>query len=339
MRLDSPITRRQLLRSSVIAAGALALPSPRLRTFAEEEPALVDPGSLTRFVDPLPLPPLWTTQALATNGLTTAPGLHRFHSQLGYTPTWGYGGAAYLGPTIEATAGSPVEFASHNALGPHVLGVDTALHGPNMANDAVAPRVSLHLHGGYTAPESDGYPEDTYVPGETHPYRYENDQASATIWYHDHALGNTRLNVYAGLAGFYWVRDAKDALLPGGEYEVPLVLQDKSLLTADASGMNRLYYPNPWEPEFFGTLGVVNGAVWPYRDVDRGWYRLRIVNGSSSRFYHLALAPHGHFLQVGTDGGFVNRPRNLRSIVLAPGERADLLVDFGRYTPDRGCSS
>jgi FtsP/CotA-like multicopper oxidase with cupredoxin domain len=260
-----------------------------------------------------------------------APGAHRFHSQLGLTPTWGYGGAGYLGPTVEASAGAPVEFVASNALGPHILGVDTALHGPNMANDAVAPRVSLHLHGGYTAPGSDGYPEDTFVPGETHPYRYENDQASATIWYHDHALGITRLNVYAGLAGFYWVRGATDALLPGGGYEVPLVLQDKSLLTADASGMNRLYYPNPWEPEFFGTLGVVNGAIWPYHEVDRGWYRLRIVNGSSSRFYHLALAPHGQLLQVGTDGGFLDRPRNLRAIILAPGERADLLVDFGRY--------
>jgi spore coat protein A len=330
MRLDSPITRRQLLRTGTLAAGALTLPWPRWRAFAEEGPTLVDPAALTRFVDPLPIPPVWSTTDLATNSLTMAPGLHRFHSQLGMTPTWGYGGATYLGPTVEAVAGTPVDFVARNQLGPHILGVDTALHGPNMANDAASPRVSLHFHGGYTAPESDGYPEDTFVPGETHAYRYENDQASAPTWYHDHALGNTRLNVYAGLAGFYWIRDDTDARFPGGAYELPLVLQDKSLLTNDA-GLNRLYYPNPWEPEFFGTLGVVNGAVWPYHEVDRGWYRLRIVNGSSSRFYNLALSPHGQLLQIGTDGGFVDRPRNLRSVVVAPGERVDLLANFGTY--------
>ncbi len=202
-----------------------------------------------------------------------------------------------------------------------------------MLLDATQPRASLHLHGGYTEPESDGYPEDTFRPGEDHSYRYENDQAAGSIWYHDHALGLTRLNVYAGLAGFYFVRGEADASLPGGEFEIPLVLQDKRIHAEDAGGAYRLAYPYPWEPEFFGDLAVVNGKAWPYRDVTRGWYRLRVVNGSSSRFYHLALDPFRPFLQVGSDTGFLGRPVTLHSLIVAPGERVDLLVDFGRYPP------
>jgi FtsP/CotA-like multicopper oxidase with cupredoxin domain len=337
MRWSQPVTRRHLLKSGLIAAGALSLPWARpWRAFGDElPPPMVDPGSLTRFIDPLPVPPIWSTAELATNGLAMAPGLHRFHSQLGLTPTWGYGGASYLGPTVEAGEGVPVVFSARNRLGPHLLGVDTSLHGPNApgVNDALFPRASLHLHGGYTERASDGYPDDTFLPGTDHLYRYVNDQEAATLWYHDHALGITRLNVYAGLAGFYLLRGAMDASLPGGNFEIPLVLQDKRLSIDLLTGTNPLAYPNPWEPEFFGDLAVINGAIWPHLEVARGWYRFRLLNGSSSRFYNLALDPHGHFLQVGTDGGYLDQPRMLDSVVLAPGERADLLVNFGHYPP------
>jgi spore coat protein A, manganese oxidase len=335
MRWTTPVSRRAFLKTGAAAAGALAVPWSGFRWALAEEmpPPLIDGGSLARFIDPLPIPPAWSTAQLAANGLTMAPGMHRFSSQLGETPTWGYGDGAYLGPTIEAIPGTPVEFVARNRLGPHLLTVDTELHGPNMADDAAAPRVSLHLHGGYTEPESDGYPEDTFLPGEDHPYRYENDQAAGTMWYHDHALGITRLNVYAGLAGLYPVRGEVDAMLPFGPYEIPLVIQDKSLHADPGNGTNPLAYPNPWEPEFFGDIAVVNGATWPYLQVDRGWYRLRLVNGSGSRIYHLSLDPSRPFLQIGTDTGYIGKPRNLKSLVLAPGERADLLVDFTRYPP------
>jgi FtsP/CotA-like multicopper oxidase with cupredoxin domain len=335
MRWNTTITRRQLLKGGALAAGTLAIPfgRPGWRALADElPPPLIDGSSLARYLDPLPIPPTWSGADLAANGLTMAPGTHGFHAQLGESLTWGYGGAPYLGPIIDVPSGTPVEFIARNRLGAHPLGVDTALHGPD-ALDATSPRTSLHLHGGYTAPDSDGYPEDTFRPGEDHPYRYENDQAAGSIWYHDHALGLTRLNVYAGLAGFHFVRGELDALLPSGEFEVPVVLQDKRLHAEDADGAYRLAYPNPWEPEFFGDLAVVNGKAWPYLDVARGWYRLRVVNGSSSRFYHLALDPFRPFLQVGTDTGFLARPKTLHSIIVAPGERADLLVDFGRYAP------
>ena len=328
------LSRRQLLKASSIAGAGLLVPW-RLAGWATTRGAtspFLDPSSLTRFVDPLPIPPTWTTPQLATNGLTMAPGMHRFSSQMGWTPTWGYGGAAYLGPTIEAQSGTPVTFVARNRLEAHPLGIDLSLHGPD-EEDVLRPRVSLHLHGGYTEEGSDGYPEDTFRPDEDHVYHYAEDQQAGTVWYHDHALGLTRLNVYAGLAGYQLIRDADaEAGLPSGEFELPIAIQDKQFLVGDAD-LNPLYYPSPWEPEFFGDVAVVNGATWPNADVARGWYRLRLLNGSSSRIYHLALAPRGAFLQIGTDTGLIGQPRLLDRLILAPGERADVLVDFGRYAP------
>lgn len=326
------LSRRKLLRAGALAGAGLLMPWRFAGWAASRGSTLpfLDPASFTRFVDQLPIPPTWTTGQLATNGLTMAPGMHRFSAQMGWTPTWGYGGAAYLGPTIAAQSGTPVTFVARNRLEAHPLGIDLALHGPD-AEDVLRPRVSLHLHGGYTEEGSDGHPEDTFRPGEDHAYHYSEDQQAGTVWYHDHALGLTRLNVYAGLAGLHLIRDADaEAGLPSGEFELPIAIQDKRFLT-DGPDLNPLYYPAPWEPEFFGDVAVVNGAVWPNAEVARGWYRLRLVNGSSSRIYHLALEPRGPFLQIGTDTGLIGQARRLDRLVLAPGERADVLVDFGRY--------
>jgi FtsP/CotA-like multicopper oxidase with cupredoxin domain len=292
---------------------------------------MLDPASIAQFIDPLPVPAVWSTSELAARGLTMAPGAHRFSSSLGETPTWGYGGAAYLGPTIQAQKGSPVSFTARNRLGPHPLAIDLGLHGPTV-EDIDRPRVSLHLHGGYTEPASDGYPEDTFRPGEDHVYDYAEDQQAGTIWYHDHALGLTRLNVYAGLAGAQLIRDSDTEVgLPDGEFELPIVIQDKRFLVDTLAGTNPLAYPAPWAPEFFGNVAVINGVAWPNAAVARGWYRLRLLNGSSSRIYHLALSPGRPFVQIGTDTGLTAKPRVLDRLVLAPGERADVLVDFGRY--------
>jgi spore coat protein A len=328
-------TRRQILKAGAAATAGLLVPWrlggwPAAR--AAEMP-LLDASSLTRFVDPLPIPPTWSTAQLAANGLTMAPAMHRFSSGMGWTPTWGYGGATYLGPTIEAQSGTSVTFTARNRLGAHPLAIDLDLHGPD-AEDLLRPRSSLHLHGGYTAPHSDGYPEDTFRSDEDHVYHYAEDQEAGSTWYHDHALGLTRLNVYAGLAGFQPIRDPDaEAGLPSGDFERLIVLQDKSFLVDGAQGTNPLFYPSPWEPEFFGNVAVVNGAAWPNLDVVRGWYRLRVLNGSSSRFYQLRLDPMRPFLQIGTDTGLLERPIPLDRLILAPGERTDLLVDFGRYAP------
>jgi FtsP/CotA-like multicopper oxidase with cupredoxin domain len=268
--------------------------------------------------------------------LSMAESAHRFHQDLPLTTTWGYGGASYLGPTFQAMRNMPVTVQATNQLGPHPLNfaIDLNLHGA-IPTDLTQPRASLHLHGGNTAPSSDGHPEDTFMPGQGHAYFYNNNQEAANLWYHDHALGITRLNVYAGLAGAYWLRDQFDTGepdnpigLPTGQYEIPLVVQDKLF---DMDG--QLAYPpgefgSIWAPEFFGDVALVNGKAFPNLNVDRGLYRFRMINGSNSRVYNLRLSNGQMMYVIGGDGGLLNAPVPLSRLTIAPGERADLLIDF-----------
>jgi spore coat protein A len=186
----------------------------------------------------------------------------------------------------------------------------------------------MHLHGGHVAEASDGYPENALLPGSMAVYDYPNWQESAQIWYHDHALGITRLNVYMGLAGLYTVRDSiEDALdLPAGDDEVPLVIQDRSF-GPDGS----LVYPAEWQEHFFGDTILVNGKVWPFHEVARGKVRFRLLNGSNSRVYELYLSDGATMTVIGGDGGFLDAPIDVDEVTLAPGERADVVIDFEGY--------
>ena len=197
----------------------------------------------------------------------------------------------------------------------------------------------MHVHGAKTGPESDGYPEDWVVPGKSSLYYYPNQQDAATLWYHDHTLGINRLNVYAGLLGAFFIRDGvEDALnLPQGKYELPLMLYDR-LLTRDA----QLLYPvspdpqSPWVPELSGNAILVNGKLFPYLEVEPRKYRFRVLNASNARFYHLSfvgktLADNAAFHQIGTDQGLLPAPVPLTSLEIAPGERADIVVDFSEH--------
>lgn len=330
-------TRRQFLATGVATGGALLVPVGWARA-AAEEPEPITARAVRPFVDPLPIPPVITTAQLAVSGLPMRSRTHRFHRDLGETPTFAYAtqsGISYLGPIVIAQRGQPITFVASNQLGPHPLGIDTSLHGPHGEDDAASPRASVHMHGNYVSPGSDGAPDDTFLPGQTHTYNWLNDQQSGTLWFHDHALGITRLNVYAGLASGYLIRDQIETSLglPSGEFEVPLVIQDKAFLPRTAGGAQPLFYPNPWEPEFFGNMALVNGAVWPHLDIKAGMYRFRVYNGSSSRFWNLTLRPVAPMWQIGTDTGLLRAPVAIDSIVLAPGERADLLVDFSRLSP------
>jgi FtsP/CotA-like multicopper oxidase with cupredoxin domain len=169
---------------------------------------------------------------------------------------------------------------------------------------------------------------------------YPNRQLPTTLWYHDHALGVTRLNVVAGLAGFYLLRDHNDEiedLLPRRRYEIPLAIQDRSF-SPDGSfflptvGVNPTIHPY-WVPEFIGNAIVVNGKAWPNLDVRGRQYRFRILNGSNSRFYNLNLSGVLPFTQIGSDGGYLPAPVILQEILIAPGERADVLVNFSDLAP------
>jgi spore coat protein A len=298
------------------------------------------PVILTPFVDPLPIPAVATPVAGSSGGkasyhIKQVQLEQRLHRDLPPTTVWGFDDGVvrgYPGPTIEARSGAPIEMtwqndlrdASGRLLEKHALAVDHCLDGA----DSDAPRTVVHLHGGHVAQASDGYPEWTLLPGEQTQYEYPNEQRAATIWYHDHAMGITRLNVYMGLAGFYLIRDDEEEALklPSGAYEIPLAIQDRSF-NPDGS----LRYPAAWQDGFYGENIVVNGKVSPYLEVDAGQYRLRLLNGSTSRTYTLSLSDGTYFYQIGNDGGLLPAAEPTYSVTISPGERADIVLDF-RYT-------
>ncbi len=282
------------------------------------------------------------------------------------------------GATFEAMRGVPVHVTWTNELtGVHMFAVDPTLHwaDPNDAGMPMPPfppfppgivgaessvPLVTHMHGAQVASSSDGFPlafftadgkhgpaYDSMVGGLTNAamFVYPNTQPATTLWYHDHALGITRLNVLAGLAGFYLLRDPADAVaaqLPSGAFEIPIVIQDRSFardgsLAFPSDGVNAGIHPY-WQPEFFGDAIVVNGRTWPNLDVEPRQYRLRLLNGSNARFYDLRLVDGAanvvSFTQIGVDGGYLPNPVPLDRLLLAPGERADLLVDLSAYAGD-----
>jgi FtsP/CotA-like multicopper oxidase with cupredoxin domain len=298
------------------------------------------PVELTPFVDPLPIPAVAIPTAgeighVATYDIEIREVTQQLHRDLPPTRVWGYDGS-YPGPTIVAFRDEPVTVNwisdlrdSTGALRTtHYLPVDECLHGPDTFGQS--PRTVVHLHGGHVPPESDGYPEATMLPGEQLSYIYPNNQEASTLWYHDHALGITRLNVMMGLAGFYLLRDSVEVALnlPSGPYEIGLAIQDRSF-HADGS----LMYPAMWEEHFFGDKVLVNGKVWPYLNVKQGKYRFRILEGSNARTYRLALSNGASFTVIGTDGGLLEAPVTRNVLTISPGERMDVVVDFAPFAP------
>jgi len=295
------------------------------------------PVILEPFVDDLTIPPLATPTsgapgAAATYDIPIVQINQKLHRDLPPTPVWTYNGT-YPGPTILARTDEPVTVNWINDLRnpdntlrtDHLLDVDLCPHG---AEDA--PKVVVHLHGGHVPAAVDGYPEFTFLPGQMETYVYPNGQLPGTIWYHDHALGITRLNVYAGLAGAYVITDAfEEALgLPAGEFDVPLIIQDRNF-NADGS----LQYPSAWTDHYVADNILVNGTVWPKFDVKQGKYRFRVLNGCNSRTLRLALSNAATFQLIGTDGGLIESPISVNELLLAPAERADVIVDFASYAP------
>lgn len=317
---------------------------------------LLNPRTQQKFVNPLPIPSV--IQPETPGGTYYEVSMTQFEQDLGLkdsngepllTTVWGYNGG-YPGPSFEARRGIPItvkwknELIDENGPLPHLLPVDESIHWamPEGWPYSGVPVVT-HLHGGHVESASDGNPDAWFTPGFTRTgaywsqqvYNYPNTQETATLWYHDHALGITRLNVYAGLAGFYILRDDwEDNLnLPSGNYEIPIAIQDR-MFTDDG----QLYYPSMPEeagqpdpsvlPEMFGDFILVNGKTWPVLNVEPRKYRFRFLNGSDSRFYRLFLGNGVTFTQIGTDGGLLNAPVTLNQVVLGPGERKDIIIDF-----------
>ena len=244
---------------------------------------------------------------------------------------WSYG-PGLLAPMIEARAHQPIEIEWVNNLPTrHFLPVDHTLHG--CGRDLPEVRTIAHVHGARVLPKDDGYPEDWFVPGASRTCLYPLEQDATALWYHDHAMGLNRLNIYAGMFGMFLIRDgAEDALhLPSGKYEVPLMLYDRDF-TADG----QLFYPSsgipdhPWVPEFLADAILINGKIRPFFEVEPRLYRFRVLNAANSRFFALSLTHRAPFQQIGSDQGLLTSPVQLTSLNLAPAERADLLLDFSQ---------
>ena len=347
------LDRRAFNRLGLLSAAGLVLPG-RAHSYGAGQPSqsLAKPVTLASYVDPLPIPP--RLSQVGSEGAPVTIRMEAFrqkvHRDLPPTTLWGYNGS-WPGPTIEVRRDQPFSVSWINKLPRRpFLPLDFTVHGEE---ETVPPvRAVVHLHGAQTLPEYDGYPDAWttpdgkkgafYKPGPGH---FPNAQPACTLWYHDHAIGITRLNVYAGLAGFYFIRDEQEAALnlPSGAYEIPLMLQDR-LFLADGS----LLYPaaingtHPvWIQEFFGNNVCVNGKVKPYLEVEPRKYRFRMVNASNARFYHLTLrpcdatgTPNGDsgsappFQQIGADQGLLPVPLERHFLLAAPAERFDFILDF-----------
>jgi spore coat protein A, manganese oxidase len=332
-----------------MAGAAMLLP---LSAYAHEMAAAIpatpaiDASTLAPFVDALPIPAVLPHRELRPSPanarrmipyyrITMRECAQKLHRDLKPTRMWGYG-ASVPGPVIETASGKPLLVEWVNDLpAKHFLPIDYRLHGAKGQPDV---RAVVHVHGAKAPPESDGYPEDWYVPGKSKTYYYPNDQHAAMLWYHDHAMGINRLNIYAGMFGLYVVRDESEAALnlPSGKYEVPLVICDRML---DAGG--QLIYPvsgkpnAPWIPEFFGNLTLVNGKIMPFLEVEPRKYRFRVLNASNARHFILSLSNQAHFHQLGSDQGLLSAPVDLANLFIAPAERADLVIDFKDHRGDR----
>ncbi|HET7498285.1 MAG TPA: multicopper oxidase domain-containing protein [Candidatus Eisenbacteria bacterium] len=327
--------------------------------------SVLDPLSLAKYVDPLPIPAaIDATMPGSSFEIGAYQIQQKLHRDLPLTTVYGYGlteaTATYPGPTIVARHNVPIQIRWTNHLPmTHIL--DYAIDPTLMrAETSTGVPITTHVHGAEVEPQSDGGPNTWFTKdfAETGPdftsqvHTYVNTQLASTIWYHDHAFGYTRHNVYAGLAGYYLITDPGNEPpgLPEAPYDMGLAIQDR-MFTTDG----QLWYPNEgvtsvhpkWIPEFFGNVILVNGKVWPYLNVEPRKYRFRMLNGSQARFYSLALlervgsTPGPAFYQIGTDGGYLaepvllNDPANVHSprLVIAPGERADVVIDFSAYAP------
>jgi len=365
------INRRDVLRMGLSAgAGLLAAPrrllaqaamqgmnmpgtNPQVAAGPPTQPS-PPPVALASYVTPLAIPSVISPRPGAPPvQIHMRAFRHQAHRDLPPTPMWGYNGM-WPGPTFEVRKGQPISVKWTNQLPTkHFLPLDYTIHGEGQ--DVPEVRTVTHVHGARVMPDSDGYP-DAWVTSDgrsgsvraADPCRYPNDQNATTLWYHDHSLGITRLNVYAGLAGFYIIRDPEEDKfnLPSGSYEIPLIIQDRSF-SADGT---LLYPPAPngthpvWMQEFFGNAICVNGKATPFLEVEPRKYRFRMVNGSNSRFYHLTLVPADasgkpngkpadapFFIQVGSDGGLLPAPLRMHYLIFSPGERFDIVIDFSEH--------
>ena len=339
------ITRRKFVAGSglVLANSAISR-----RSSAAAKAESLDPSTLQAFVDPLSVPAIAQAVGRRDNPednkeqipyyrIAMREAMVKVHRDLPPTKMWTLGGS-FPGPTIETQSakGLIVEWANELPAKQAFLPIDHSLHGAEKSVPEV--RGVIHLHGGRTPPESDGYPEEWVAPGKSQTCYYPSSQHPALLFYHDHTMGINRLNTYAGMMGMFIIRDPREDVyvLPGGMYEIPLLICDRMLKTD-----GQLEYPvsekpgEVWVPEVFGNAILANGKLLPYCDVEPRLYRFRVMNGSNGQFFRFSLESGAEFYQVGSDQGLLTAPVKLKRVTMAPAERADLLIDFSAMAGQR----
>ena len=357
-------TRREFIKWTAASGVGLAAGRGLLDGSARAAPLAPTASvasTLTPYVDTMPLlvgNAIDATGPGTTVNLTTALISRKVHRDLPATTLFGYlqspsppaATESYLGPAILAQSGTAVKVNYTNGLGPRDYLKVFTNNGASYLQFAPFSQVRIltHLHGALVAGADDGNPfasPNAFPPGAIQSVTYPNEQPAALSWYHDHYLGDTRMNVVAGLAGGYLIRDSFDTgsnpLLPGpiGVYELPIVVQDRQF-NPDGS----LLYPvapastnGPWIGEYFGDLMLVNGKIWPNLTVQPAVYRFRVLNGCNARILNLQISkPNGSatvpLTIIGTEGGLLPvNPTGTNALVMTPAERYDVICDFSKF--------
>ena len=223
------------------------------------------------------------------------------------TPTLGYNGS-YLGPVLRIRQGEKVNIKVNNQLG---------------------FSTTLHWHGLVVDGEQDGGPHQGILPGESWNPTFTVDQPAATLWFHPHLMGDTANQVYYGLAGLIYIDDENSEKLnlpkDYGINDIPLIVQDRSF-NRDGS----FDYRTSMMGVVAGDTILINGTASPYLNVNKGNVRFRILNASNSQNFEFSMSNGIDFQQIATDGGFLEAPLTRKSIFLAPGERAEVIIEFSK---------
>jgi spore coat protein A len=401
------LTRRDFVKLSAVAGAGAALPMWAQRSWAEAlASGLSDPADQPKFAYLVPnaLDPAFRYQPdrmgrykITVAEGSTLTGLVGRRDRLLRTSIFGYkdgrgtNSVTWPGRTFQIRRnGGQTRVRWQNDLPDyHLLPVDTSLHWAyslegyqQYSIERHGVPIITHLHGGHSDFQFDGNPEFFYSPGGrivgpqwqnvpggfTNDFRYENDVPAGSLWYHDHALGITRLNVYAGMAGFYFMRDDEDTGepdnpldLPAYPYEIALAIQDRmftkkgdlfypafpgdpawaDFITGEGLGDDEVPQPSALA-EFFGDHMLVNGVIWPRAEVEPRQYRLRLLNGCDSRFlvarFRVASSatatdldgagPPLPFHVIGSDQGLAGSAMQTDTLVFEPGGRYDVVIDF-----------
>ncbi|MGA9749918.1 MAG: multicopper oxidase domain-containing protein, partial [Nocardioides sp.] len=320
------LSRRHVLQLGGLAGLAVSgFTLPLTSSVAAKSASLLDESLLPRpyrrsFVYPADLQPTSTGEdelgKYATYVINQVPATGRVLPSGQLMHGFGYNGSI-PGPTLHVERGTRVVAKVRNRL--------PATH-PMFGHEFTT---STHLHGNASLPEYDGYASDITRPGNSKVYQWPTQWTGArTLWYHDHSVHNTAMNVYTGLAGQYHIHgEAERALLPSrGRFDVPLTVSDV-MFAADGN----LGYDDRGHSGVWGDVVLVNGVPWPVMPVQRRVYRFRMLNASVSRSYRPTLFPQGSVHMVATDGGLMPRSREVTWWRHGSAERYEFLIDFSQY--------